>query len=324
MGRRSEQRIAISFPVVVTGFDPRGSPFSVTVETHDISSMGACLKGLDHLAEPGKKIEIECRDQRAWFRVQWVGNGAGPMAGKVGVRCLEPGKYIWGVQPKESEPDTYEPRATAAGQESQLTGYGGGVTGGWAGGERRQYSRRACRIDAQVAIAGDSVRLPAQITDISLGGCYIEMLAPLPVNTLLDLTLNPGDTTMHAMGKVRSSQTGFGMGISFTGLTPEDFEKLRRFAPPTAGVPDSAFVPARLPPTPQPLVNTMPTASRSPVAPTLSLNQGTTAEVFEAIVQVLFRKGLVTQAELSEELGLLKAMKAQFLVPVTLRKNPRR
>jgi hypothetical protein len=324
MGRRSEQRIAISIPVLVTGFDPRGSPFSVTVDTHDISSTGACIKGLDHLVQSGKKIEIECRDQRAWFRVQWVGNGAGQMAGKVGVRCLEPGKYIWGVQPKEPQPDTYEPRtASTASQESQA-GFGGGTAGGWAGGERRQYSRRACRIDALVAIVGSSVRLPAQITDISLGGCYIEMLAPLPVNTLLDLTLNPGDTTMHAMGKVRSSQTGFGMGISFTGLSPEDFEKLRRFAPPTAGVPDSAFVPARLPPAPQPPVNTMPTNSHSPVAPTLSLNQGTTAEVFEAIVQVLFRKGLVTQAELSEELGLLKAMKTQFPVPVTVRKNPRR
>lgn len=326
MGRRSEQRIAISLPVIVTGFDPRGSPFHVTVETHDISSTGACLKGLDHLAEPGKKIEIECREQRAWFRVQWVGNGTGPMAGKVGVRCLEPGKYIWGVQPKESEPDTYEPRAAAAAaQEPQLTGYGGGISGGWAGGERRQYSRRACRIDAQVAIAGDLVRLPAQVTDISLGGCYIEMLVPLPVNTVLDLTLNLGDSTLHATGNVRSSQTGFGMGVSFMGLKPDDFEKLRKFAPPAAGAPDSAFVPARLPPALQPPVNAMVApASHSPVAPATSLNQASTAEVFEAIVQVLFRKGLVTQAELAEELGLLRAMKAQFPAPVTLRKNPRR
>jgi PilZ domain len=325
MGRRSEQRIAISFPVLVTGFDPRGSPFSVTVDTQDISSTGACIKGLVHLVEPGKKIEIECRDQRAWFRVQWVGNGAGPMAGKVGVRCLEPGKYIWGVQPKASEPDTYEPRAaSASSQESQHAGYGEGAAGGWTGGERRQYSRRACRIDAQVAIAGNSVRLPAQVTDISLGGCYIEMLAPLPVDTMLDLTLNPGDTTMHAKGKVRSSQTGFGMGISFTGLSPEDFEKLRKFVPPTAGVPDSALVPSRLPPTPQSVANVTPPVSRTPVAPAASLNQATTADVFEAIVQVLFRKGLVTQAELAEELGLLKAMKTQFPVPVTLRKNPRR
>jgi hypothetical protein len=37
MGRRNEQRIAISFPVVVHGFDLRGNPFTVNAETFDIS-----------------------------------------------------------------------------------------------------------------------------------------------------------------------------------------------------------------------------------------------------------------------------------------------
>src|SRR5580704_7894912 len=44
MGRRSEQRIAISFPVIVTGFDSQGSPFTITAETQDISCTGACLR----------------------------------------------------------------------------------------------------------------------------------------------------------------------------------------------------------------------------------------------------------------------------------------
>lgn len=100
MGHRSEQRIVISFPVIVTGFDSRGSPFNVTAETLDISCTGACLKGLDHVAEAGKKIEIECQDQRAWFRVQWVAHNGSAKTGKVGVRCLEPGKYIWACSRK--------------------------------------------------------------------------------------------------------------------------------------------------------------------------------------------------------------------------------
>jgi hypothetical protein len=311
MGRRSEQRIVIAFPVVVSGFDTRGSPFTITAETRDISSTGACLKGLDHIVEKGKKIEIERQDQRAWFRVQWVGNGTGPNSGNIGVRCLEPGKYIWGVQPKAFEPDNYEPPSPDA-QAAQPGSYGSSAPSGWAGGERRQFSRRVCRIDVQVALAGQSVQIPASVTDISLGGCYIEMLAPLPVGTILDLTLNPGDTTMHATGKVRSSQAGFGMGISFTGLGPEDFEKLRKFAPPESGVPESALVPSRLPPAPLPgrsRGNAPPPASAPAAIADPALNRAATAEVFEAVVRILFRKGILSQAELSEELEHLKEMK---------------
>jgi hypothetical protein len=308
MGRRSEQRIAISFPVIVTGFDSRGSPFTITAETQDISHAGACLKGLEHIAEPGKKLEIECQDQRAWFRVQWVGLAGSAKAGRVGVRCLEPGKYIWGVQPKEWQPDTYEPRAPSA-EESQACGYGGGAPTGWTGGERRQFARRVCRIEAQVTIVGDSVRLPARVTDISLGGCYVEMLAPLPVDAMIELTLNPGGTTMHATGKVRSSQTGFGMGISFTGLSPEDFEKLRKFASPAPGIPEAAALPSPPAPGRKSRGNARPPVTRSQREPSPSHHQAATAEVFEAIVRVLFRKGIVTQAELSEELERLKEMK---------------
>lgn len=310
MGRRSEQRIAISFPVIVTGFDSRGSPFTITAETYDISSMGACLKGLNHIADAGKKIEIECQDQRAWFRVQWVGKAGTNREGQIGVRCLEPGKYIWGVQPKEWEPDTFDPSAPApTPQESQTSGYAGGMSPKWTGGERRQFSRRVCRIEAQVAIVGDSVRLPARVTDISLGGCYVEMLAPLPVDTAIELMLNPGVTTMHATGKVRSSQTGFGMGVSFTGLSPEDFEKLRKFAPPAPGVPEAVTLPSSLPHAARSRGHAPPPVSHSPHPPDHSLQQATTAEVFEAVVRILFRKGIISQAELAQELEHLKAMK---------------
>jgi|HubBroStandDraft_6_1064221.scaffolds.fasta_scaffold00938_10 hypothetical protein len=310
MGRRSEQRIAISFPVIVTGFDSQGSPFTITAETQDISCTGACLKGLSRIAEVGKKIEIECQDQRAWFRVQWVGSPGSGKAGKVGVRCLEPGKYIWGVQPKDWEPDNYEPRTQAnADRAGPVSGYAGVASPEWTGDDRRKFGRRACRIEAQVTILGDSVRLPARITDISLGGCYVEMLAPLPLDTIIELTLNPGDTTIHTIGKVRSSQTGFGMGVSFTRLSPEDFEKLRKFAPPAPAIPETVEVASSPAIGARSRGNAPPPIPHSTALQGFSLEQATTAEVFGAVVRVLFRKGLVSQAELLEELEKLKPMK---------------
>ncbi len=310
MGRRSEQRVKISFPVIVRGSDSRGSPFSVTTETYDISCTGACLIGLDHIVDPGKKIEIECQDRKAWFRVQWVGKSGSAKMGRVGVRCLEPGKYIWGVQPKEWEPDTYEPGASVTpAVQPGVSGYAGGSAGNWTGGERRKFLRHACRIEAQVSIAGDSVRLSARVTDISLSGCYVEMLAPLPVDTIIELTLNPGDTTMHATGKVRSSQPGFGMGVLFTGLSPEDFEKLRKFAPPATGVSESARVASHPPPMLPSRGNAPPPVSHPPLESGPPLQPESATEVLEAVVRVLLRKGTLTREELLEELSKPKAVK---------------
>lgn len=248
MGRRSEQRITISIPVIVHGHDSRGNPFDVTAETLNVSSSGACLKGLERFVLPGNRIEIECQNEKAWFRVQWVGKDGTSDANRVGVRCREPGKYIWNVRPKEWEPDTYDPyAATAAPVFDQPVAINGqnGAPPSWSGQNRRQFPRRTCRIEAQVTTLDRSVRLPGAVTDISLGGCYVEMLAPLPCDTEIELSLNTGDGTLRVSGAVRSSQMGMGMGVAFTGISPVDFERLRDFAPHVGSPRQPAKTPAR-------------------------------------------------------------------------------
>jgi hypothetical protein len=64
-----------------------------SAQTHDISNSGASLNGLSGLVEPGKKVEIDFRDQTASYRVQWIGKNGSPKAGRTGVRCREK-KYI--------------------------------------------------------------------------------------------------------------------------------------------------------------------------------------------------------------------------------------
>ena len=78
--------------------------------------------------------------------------------------------------------------------------------------------------------------------------------------------MNPSNVTLHLHGQVRTSQSGMGMGISFTGLTPEDFEKLRKLAPPDAAPPKPTSV-ASPPKTatasssPQPVIAASPSAT---------------------------------------------------------------
>jgi hypothetical protein len=312
MGRRSEQRIVISFNVVVRGSDLHGNEFVTTVETHDISCTGACLKGLNHLVEPGRKIEIQFEDQKALYRIQWVGSQDSPSAGHVGVRCLEPGRYIWGISPKEWEPDTYDPSKpqpiTPPPVEVPPDHVG---TSAWKGPDRRQFWRHACRIETHAAIDNGSISFPGVVTDISLGGCYVEMMSPLPVDTFVDLSLELVDATVQLSGRVRSSQTGLGMGVAFTGMSPANYEKLRKFAPPGAAAKQAAKEPATRPsPARQPDASSGRPNTRPYSAPGFDpIDLPATAEAFQAVVRVLFRKGLLTRAELLEELEKLKTSK---------------
>lgn len=316
MGQRNEQRVAVSFRVVVRGLDSHGKPFEITTETHDISCSGACLNGLSAVVEPGTRVEIQYKHQKAWYRIQWVDKSAGGI-GRAGVRCLEPGNYIWGVPPKEWEPDTYDPsRPKAAIPEHVESTPGRAVQPTWSGRDRRQFPRRSCRIEAQVTMDDGSVQLPGTVTDISLGGCYVEMLAPLPTDTAVELQLKPEGATLEMSGKVRSSQTGLGMGIAFTGMRPADFEKLQRLAP-TPAKPTAAQKPADTEPAGQraaaaPADTSSPRPQIRPSAPRTpdSGDPPATPEAFQAVVRLLFRKGLLTRAELMEELEKLKPTRA--------------
>ncbi len=333
MGRRSEQRIVIAFPVVVRGTDSRGSPFVVTTETHDVSCTGASLRGLQSIA-PGAKIEIECQNQKAWYRVQWASAANRIKEWRIGVRCLEPGKYIWGVPPKEWAPDTFEVGETIP-QVSAVSGAAVPAAAQEPPRERRRFARHACRIEAQVFTEGayGKVMMNGKITDISMGGCYVEMLAPLPEETPVELAFSVGQAPLHLAAKVCTAQHGFGMGLAFTGMSPEDFEALRQFAPPAkdvrkrpdapqyaaplAGAEPQAAFPSRAP-------NPRAPAARGPApapapATRLDLQHGASglefgpfdlpepAVAIEALVRLLLRKKAISLAELLEELERLKA-----------------
>jgi len=315
MGRRTEVRIARRVPVLVRGTDSRGSPFTDTAQAHDISGSGACLSGLNGVGVPGTKLDIEYQGRKARYRIQWVGKTGTPQAHQVGLRCLEPGNYIWGDHLPEWAEDTFDPNAVEAPIHSPAVSLSRNeCSSAGAVSEQRQFPRQSCRIESLVALEGTSMNVPAKVTDISFSGCYLEMLSPLPVDSLIELTLNPGDTTLHAHGKVRYSQMGMGMGVAFTGVAPEDFEKLLKLAPPglgTTGPPTPAPVQAAQsarPRTPAPPEPRAPTQAHAPA--NSEMKQASTSDALEAVVRVLFRKGILTRSELTEELEKLHITKS--------------
>lgn len=94
--------------------------------------------------------------------------------------------------------------------------------------ERRTYPRFAARVPVEVHAGGNDTPLYCTTSDISLGGCYIESMYPLPVGTSLDLKLQISDTLLAA-GKVVTSHPQVGNGIEFTRMLRDDREQLRKF-----------------------------------------------------------------------------------------------
>jgi len=60
-----------------------------------------------------------------------------------------------------------------------------------------------------------------KLTDLSLGGCYVETEAPFPERALIDLCLKTGELEVHTEGMVRVAHPGHGMGVEFPSRTAE-------------------------------------------------------------------------------------------------------
>jgi DNA-binding response OmpR family regulator len=60
-----------------------------------------------------------------------------------------------------------------------------------------------------------------KLSDLSLGGCYVETNAPFPERALIDLCLRTEELEVHTEGMVRVAHPGHGMGVEFPSRTAE-------------------------------------------------------------------------------------------------------
>lgn len=75
----------------------------------------------------------------------------------------------------------------------------------------------------------DDPPIRCQLTDLSLGGCYLEMASPFPVATRLTLSMRAGGAELRAQGIVRVMHPDKGMGVEFTQGTQENRAAVEKF-----------------------------------------------------------------------------------------------
>ncbi len=68
-----------------------------------------------------------------------------------------------------------------------------------------------------------------KLTDLSLGGCYVQTESPFPQSSAVDLCLRTAGMEIHTEGLVRVMHPGRGMGIEFPARTEEQRKSVGEF-----------------------------------------------------------------------------------------------
>jgi CheY-like chemotaxis protein len=94
--------------------------------------------------------------------------------------------------------------------------------------DRRNLSRHACCLGAEVYRAHSKVATRCTLIDISPGGCYLETTETFGSGTALEIVVRTEDLRLRIQGRVLSMHPGFGMGLEFTLRTEEHRKQVQQ------------------------------------------------------------------------------------------------
>src|SRR5579872_959395 len=94
--------------------------------------------------------------------------------------------------------------------------------------DRRAHPRMKCRVTIEVQTEAGGVPLFANITDVSMGGCYIETSTILAAGTKIKLGFSMDDPSLSADGVVARLDPGSGVAVQFREMNREARERMFR------------------------------------------------------------------------------------------------
>ena len=74
---------------------------------------------------------------------------------------------------------------------------------------------------AEVVEMSSKTRLSARISELGLGGCYVDAFNPFPQGTLVELRILRDQGVFEAKARVVYTQASFGMGLAFTEISKD-------------------------------------------------------------------------------------------------------
>ena len=92
--------------------------------------------------------------------------------------------------------------------------------------KRRSVRRCPLVATAEVTELNSGALLSARTSELGLGGCYVDSLNPFPTGTLVGLRVHRDQGLFETKAKVVYCDAGFGMGLAFTEMTPNQRTQL--------------------------------------------------------------------------------------------------
>lgn len=96
MPLRRKPRIKMVAPVRLWGMDSTGKSFNVLSYTLNVSSSGARIGGVKVPLAVGDAVTVQYKQNKALFKVVWLGRPGDPTHEQIGVTILEQDRPIWG------------------------------------------------------------------------------------------------------------------------------------------------------------------------------------------------------------------------------------
>ena len=154
--------------------------------------------------------------------------------------------------------------------------------------ERRHFPRFPFNADVDVVEVQSGTRIKGRVTDISLGGCYVDTLSPFLVSTAVQVRISKGAQSFEAQAKVTNMKASRGMGLVFVSALAEQKKVLGNWIAELGG--------------------------SLPAAPALTGGDGAKdrvgleiPNVITTLIEALTRKGVLTPAEAQQMLAKIRS-----------------
>jgi hypothetical protein len=146
--------------------------------------------------------------------------------------------------------------------------------------ERRSASRIMLVASVEAEEITNGISLSARTSDVSVHGCYLDTLNPFSPGTRIRVHLTKGNQTFHSLGVVTYTHQGMGMGVAFMEISPGAREIVQGWI---AELESGKARPAH--------------SSSAQLPATGIPNDGRTTLRVERLMQILGKKGVLTQEE---------------------------
>jgi len=101
--------------------------------------------------------------------------------------------------------------------------------------ERRRTPRYSFIAHAELLEDRSQVRVVSRVSELSLHGCYLDMMNPFPAGALVTLKITAGDVTFEAHCKIIYSTPNVGAGVVFLEVDPKYQPILKHWLDSAAG-----------------------------------------------------------------------------------------